>query len=82
MHNAGFAELELDAIYLAFDVKPDHLMEVLPAMRRMGFCGVNLTIPLKEVAAKGLKVLDESGAQGILIRAVAAARDRGRTLAE
>ena len=60
MHNAAFAELNLDAIYLAFDVKPDHLLEVLPAMRRMGFCGVNLTIPLKEVAAKGLKVLDES----------------------
>ncbi|MFH0908624.1 MAG: shikimate dehydrogenase [bacterium] len=60
MHNAAFAELKLDAIYLAFDVRPDHLMDVLPAMRRMGFRGVNLTIPLKEVAARGIKVLDET----------------------
>ncbi len=60
MHNAAFAKLEWDAIYLAFDVKPDRLMSVLPAMRSMGFGGVNLTIPLKEVAFKGLEHLDES----------------------
>ncbi len=33
MHNASFAALGLDAIYLAFDVKPERLMSVLPAMR-------------------------------------------------
>ena len=48
MHNASFAALGLDAIYLAFDVKPERLMNVLPAMRSMGFGGVNLTIPHKE----------------------------------
>ena len=60
MHNAAFAELGLDAIYLAFDVKPERLMTVLPAMRSMGFGGVNLTIPHKEVAFRGLDKLDES----------------------
>lgn len=60
MHNESFRALGLDAIYLAFDVHPDRLMGVLPAMRDMGFGGVNLTVPLKEVAFRGLSDLDES----------------------
>lgn len=60
MHNAAFEALGWDAIYLAFDVKPDRLMAVLPAMRSMGFGGVNLTIPHKEIAFRNLEHLDES----------------------
>lgn len=60
MHNAAFESLGWDAIYLAFDVKPERLMNVLSAMRSMGFGGVNLTIPHKEVAFRGLEHLDES----------------------
>ncbi len=60
MHNAAFEMLGWDAIYLAFDVKPERLMTVLPAMRSMGFGGVNLTIPHKEVAFRGLDKLDDS----------------------
>ncbi len=60
MHNAALQQLGWDAIYLAFDVHPDHLMEVLPALQKMGFGGVNLTVPLKEVAFRGLARLDAS----------------------
>ena len=60
MHNAAFAALGMDAVYLAFDVKPERLMDVLQAMADMGFCGVNITVPLKEVAFLGLKHLDKS----------------------
>ncbi|MBA4389038.1 MAG: shikimate dehydrogenase [Verrucomicrobia bacterium] len=60
MHNAAFRALKMNAIYLAFDVAPDNLMGVLPAMARMGFRGINLTVPLKEVAFKGLTDLDDS----------------------
>lgn len=60
MHNAGFHALKMDAVYLALDVHPDKLMDVLPAMRDMGFGGVNLTVPLKEVAANGLDNLAET----------------------
>lgn len=60
MHNAAFEALGWDALYLAFDVKPERLMAVLPAMRSMGFGGVNLTIPHKEVAFRGLSRLDDS----------------------
>ncbi len=60
MHNAAIQELGMDAIYLALDVPPEKLMQVLPAMADMGFGGVNLTVPLKEIAFKGLEDLDES----------------------
>lgn len=60
MHNASFAAQQRDAIYLAFDVHPDRLLHVLPAMRDMGFRGVNLTVPLKEVAFAGFMELDDS----------------------
>lgn len=60
MHNAAFAALQLDALYGAFDVAPESLMGVLPAMQAMGLGGVNLTVPLKEVAFRGLAHLDAS----------------------
>jgi len=60
MHNASFAALGLDAIYLAFEVKPEDLLAVLDAMSRMGFGGANLTVPLKEVAFHGLPTIADS----------------------
>lgn len=60
MHNAALAALGMDAIYLAFDVAPDNLIDVLHAMAHMGFAGVNLTVPLKEVAFRGIRDLDDS----------------------
>jgi len=60
MHNASMQELGFDGIYLALDVHPDELMDVLPSMAKMGFAGVNLTVPHKEIAFRGLDKLDES----------------------
>ena len=60
MHNAAFEKLGRDAIYLALDVHPDDCMQVLEAMAKMGFRGVNLTVPHKEIAFRELKTLDES----------------------
>lgn len=60
MHNASMQKLGFDGIYLALDVHPDRLMEVLPSMALMGFAGVNLTVPHKEIAFRGLEKLDES----------------------
>jgi shikimate dehydrogenase len=60
MHNAAFRALGLDAIYLAFDVAPEKLLATLPAMADMGFRGINLTVPLKEVAFRGLPDLADS----------------------
>ena len=60
MHNRSIAALEMDAIYLAFDAPPEKLMSILQSMRDMKFGGVNLTVPLKEVAFRGVDQLDKS----------------------
>jgi shikimate dehydrogenase len=60
LHNAAFAALGMDAVYLAFDVAPERLKTVLPAMADLGFGGANLTVPLKEVAFRELARLHES----------------------
>ncbi len=60
MHNAAVSAMGLDAVYLAFDVPPNDLLYTLKAMRIMGFGGVNLTVPLKEVGFRDIDDLDNS----------------------
>ena len=60
MHNASMTSIGYDGIYLALDVHPDRLMSTLPVMQDMGFGGVNLTVPHKEIAFQGLSQLDET----------------------
>lgn len=70
MHMAAYEALGMDAVYLALDVAPDKLMQVLPAMQAMGFGGANLTVPLKEVAFRGLEHLDDSARQAGAVNAI------------
>jgi len=60
MQNAGIASLGLNWRYLACDVHPDNLQEALAGAKRMGFVGVNLTVPHKLLALEMMDVLDES----------------------
>ncbi len=60
MHNAAISAMGLDAAYLAFDVPPERLIPMLHSLRELSFAGVNLTIPLKETAFRGLENLDDS----------------------
>lgn len=47
MHNESFRLLGLDYVYLAFDVTPEHLKDVVVGLKAAGICGFNLTMPLK-----------------------------------
>ncbi len=47
MHNAAFAELNLDYRYLAFDVAPEDLADAIHGLKAVGFAGCNLTMPHK-----------------------------------
>jgi shikimate dehydrogenase len=62
MHSASIKALGLDAEYEygKLDVAPDALMERLAQLPAEGYAGVNLTIPLKEIAFQGLHKLDVS----------------------
>ncbi len=50
MHNAAFAALELDAAYVALDVRPEALAEAVRGTHALGFQGLNVTVPHKEKA--------------------------------
>lgn len=56
MHNAAFAALGLDYIYVPFPVSPVGLPQAIAAVRALGLAGVNVTVPHKEAV---LPLLDE-----------------------
>ena len=58
MHNAAYAQLGMNAAYLAFDVTEDGLQAALDGLRALNAGGVNLTIPLKRRAFEILPRLD------------------------
>ena len=60
MQNAGIAALGLNWRYLAFEVHPDHLRVALEGAKRMGFVGLNLTVPHKTLALEMVDALDDS----------------------
>lgn len=55
MHNAAFAALGLDWVYVAVRVKAADLRRAIAGLRAMGFGGANLTVPHKE---KALRLVD------------------------
>jgi shikimate dehydrogenase len=77
MQNAGLAALGLNWRYLAFDVHPDHLRPAIEGARRMGFIGLNLTVPHKLLALDMVDVLDDqAGIWGAVNTIVFEGRDR------
>lgn len=51
MHNEAFRQLDLDYIYLAFDVKEDSMPKVVDGLRAMNVRGFNVTMPDKNIMA-------------------------------
>ncbi len=56
IQNAAFEAQKLDFVYLAFDVRPEHLADAFSGIRALGVRGVNVTLPHKEAA---LDLLDD-----------------------
>jgi shikimate dehydrogenase len=67
MHAANFAALGIAATYEAFDVTEETLAAQLDALRRTGYAGVNLTLPLK---ARALQRVDEAAPSARLLGGV------------
>ncbi len=66
MHNAAYATLGMDRIYLAFHVTAENLRVALHSIPALGILGVNLTVPHKETAVRIVKNLS---AEAKLLRA-------------
>lgn len=76
MHNAALAELGLDWVYVPFEVPPERLPDAMRAIRALGILGVNLTVPLKELA---VPLVDEVEPGAALIGSVnTVVNERGR----
>lgn len=60
MHQAAIGHLRLNWRYLAFDVDPNQLPAALEGARRMGFAGLNLTVPHKLLAVPLMDVCADS----------------------
>ncbi len=67
MHNNGFSELDLDCVYVAFDILPSNIGEAVSAVRSLGISGVNVTIPHKQ---RIMAYLDEISSDAMLVGAV------------
>jgi shikimate dehydrogenase len=72
MHRNALALSGLRGSYLPFHVEADDLGTVLPALRTLGFTGLNVTVPLKESVMPHLSTLTEEarriGAVNTLLR--------------
>ena len=58
MHNAAFAALDMNWVYLAFHVEAANLRTALQGAMHMGLVGVNLTIPHKILALDWIDEID------------------------
>jgi shikimate dehydrogenase len=67
MHNAAFAELGLDYVYVAFHIRPDDLRAAMEGFKAIQVAGINVTIPHKQAV---IPFLDEISREAELIGAV------------
>jgi len=62
MHNAAFAALGLDLVYLALPTPPEDLATVVRALGAAGAVGANVTVPHKEAVRASCNVLTDEAA--------------------
>ncbi len=62
LHNAAFADLGIDWVYIACEVAPGRAAEALAAMGALGLGGLSVTMPHKAAAAGAVDVLDPAAA--------------------
>lgn len=60
MHSLSFQLLNIDAVYLAFEIKSQQLEPAIEAIRTLDMLGVNLSMPHKKKVLKYLDELTES----------------------
>ena len=59
IHNYLFNKYGIDAVYVSYDVDPDHVGEAINGIRHLGIMGTNVTIPHKIEVMKYLDEIDE-----------------------
>lgn len=60
MHNAAFAELGIDCVYVSFRVLPRWLRDAVRGLRSQGILGFNVTFPHKIEIVRHMQKLDQT----------------------
>jgi shikimate dehydrogenase len=81
MQNAGIAAMGLNWRYLACEVDPKHLREAIAGAKRMGFVGINLTVPHKLLALDMVDALDDSAKHWGAVNTIRFEADGGEVVA-
>jgi shikimate dehydrogenase len=72
MYNALFAELAIDAVYVAFDVFPTRAAGLAAALRTLDLRGANLTVPFKGAILGALdhrtRAVEEAQAANVVVQ--------------
>lgn len=63
IHNAAFAQADLDWTYVAFDVAPGHGADAVAAMRTLGLAGLSVTMPHKHAVADAVDRCSDAAAR-------------------
>ena len=77
IHNAAFAALEMDWMYVALPVEPGAVPAAVAGLRALGIAGANVTMPHKEAVADAMDELTEDAKR---LRAVNTIELRGGRL--
>ncbi|MCX8035828.1 MAG: shikimate dehydrogenase [Candidatus Sumerlaeia bacterium] len=67
MHNAALEKLGLNFVYVAFPVRPEHVVEAVRGLCACGVRGLNVTIPHKE---RVMELMDELSVEASAVGAV------------
>ncbi len=60
MHNAAFAELDLDWVYVPLPVHPENVAQALNGLAALNFVGSNVTVPHKQAVMRHMDELSEA----------------------
>ncbi|MDR2425682.1 MAG: shikimate dehydrogenase [Endomicrobium sp.] len=60
MQNAWFEQEKLNCAYMSFETDPKNLKKTLEALKILGFCGINITIPHKTAVMEFLDYTDKA----------------------
>lgn len=67
IHNYWLQKYGIDGVYMPLEIKPDDFPDVLRTLPKMGFSGINVTVPHKTAA---LQAVDELSAEALKAGAV------------
>ncbi len=71
LHNAAFAALGIDAVYVALPVARGEAAGAIGAMRALGISGLNVTMPHKDAAAAACDELTDDAARLGVVNTIA-----------